>query len=183
MIYKKLDSRSYEIRILNLEKGTDDGRIHCTLEHTTLIEPGSYFALSYCWGDLTKTKQVIVDGNVVEVTENLAHVLRQVRSRKYRLKRVWVDAICINQDDKEERGLQVRNMQHIYSKAQYVISCLGDDPGNIARAIRWLFEKRFYQSSPEGTPLEYSEPCQEVHYASQRARSTSAKEERWRVQR
>ncbi len=51
MLYTRLDFLSYEIRLLNIQEAPYNESIHCTLEQTTLLDPGSYHALSYCWGD------------------------------------------------------------------------------------------------------------------------------------
>lgn len=146
MLYARLDFLSYEIRLLSIQEALIDEPICCTLEQTTLIDPGSYHALSYCWGDLRNKKRIIINDVSVEVGHNLEAALRQLRSRGYL--RVWIDALCINQDDVEERGLQIRNMRQIYSQAVYVILWLGDDPDNIADAVKYLFEHGRYRWFP-----------------------------------
>ncbi|KAH9207890.1 heterokaryon incompatibility protein-domain-containing protein, partial [Leptodontidium sp. 2 PMI_412] len=142
MLYSRLDFLSYEIRLLNIQEASDDKELCCTLEHTTLIEPGSYYALSYCWGDLRSKKKILINNTIVEVGHNLEAALQQLRSRGYI--RIWIDALCINQNDDEERGLQIRNMRQIYSQALSVILWLGDDPDNTANAIKYLFENERY---------------------------------------
>lgn len=67
-------------------------------------------ALSYVWGDERKKASIIVNDHKIEVTLNLEAALRGFRDgsefhSKYVL---WVDAICINQEDLKERGHQVR---------------------------------------------------------------------------
>ncbi|RYP15255.1 hypothetical protein DL765_005830 [Monosporascus sp. GIB2] len=59
------------------------------------------------------------------VTANLYAALLRLRDR-YIERVIWVDAICINQEDKEERGHQVRSMAEIYCKANRVIVWLGE---------------------------------------------------------
>ncbi|KAE9378736.1 HET-domain-containing protein [Stipitochalara longipes BDJ] len=142
MLYTRLDFLSYEIRLLNILEGPYDESVHCNLEKTTLTDPGSYHALSYCWGDLRTKKTITINDTVVEVGHNLEAALRQLRLRGHL--RIWIDALCINQSDNEERGLQIRNMRQIYSQALYVISWLGDDPDNIANAVKYLFENERY---------------------------------------
>ncbi|KAH7333256.1 heterokaryon incompatibility protein-domain-containing protein [Rhexocercosporidium sp. MPI-PUGE-AT-0058] len=146
MLYSRLDFLSYEIRLLNIQEASDDKELCCTLEHTTLIEPGSYYALSYCWGDLRSKKKILINNTIVEVGHNLEAALQQLRSRGYI--RIWIDALCINQNDDEERGLQIRNMRQIYSQALSVILWLGDDPDNTANAIKYLFENERYMWFP-----------------------------------
>jgi hypothetical protein len=142
MLYTRLDFISYEIRLLNIQEAPHDESVHCTLEKATLIDPGSYHALSYCWGDLRNKKKITINDTIVEVGHNLEAALRQLRSRGYL--RIWIDALCINQSDNEERALQIRNMRQIYSQAMYVITWLGDDPDNIANAVKYLLENERY---------------------------------------
>jgi len=54
------------------------------------------------------------------VTENLHMVLLRLRDCSID-RTLWVDAICINQDDTEERARQVRSMAQIYAKANRVV--------------------------------------------------------------
>jgi hypothetical protein len=80
---------------------------------------GDYVALSYTWGDPTKTKEIFVNGKSVQVTVNLEHALRILRNKlPMRVGvRLWVDALCVNQADVEEKNLQVQRMRDIYKQA------------------------------------------------------------------
>jgi len=134
--YKRLDFDNYEIRILTLtttpnHPESNDSKICCYMEHVSLINPGSYSALSYCWGDPRSTKTISLNGINVEITAKLYAALQQVQSLGARERivepiRLWVDAICINQADAEERGSQVRIMRQIYSRAKRVIAFIGE---------------------------------------------------------
>ncbi|KAI0097430.1 heterokaryon incompatibility protein-domain-containing protein [Nemania sp. FL0031] len=65
---------------------------------------------------------------------NLYSALRFLRYADH-ARALWVDALCINQDDDDERNHQVRLMNHIYSKAKQVIAWLGNVNGDAAHAI------------------------------------------------
>src|SRR3954447_9300852 len=112
MEYKPLEFATFEFRLLDTlpcRRGeAEDSPVRCTLYHSSLIEPPAYRALSYCWGDPLVTKPIIIDGHVVQVTANLEAALRQLRALN--LSAFWIDAICINQADLMERGLQVMRM-------------------------------------------------------------------------
>ncbi|PVH73001.1 hypothetical protein DL98DRAFT_366154, partial [Cadophora sp. DSE1049] len=128
--YKPLDFDTYEIRLLQLQWGSDEEEISCALEYASLIDPGPYIALSYCWGDLKKTRLMNIGDVEFNATENLVHALQAVRklrrqTGKEGFSRLWVDAVCINQKDAQERSHQVRNMRQIYSRAQEVLSFVG----------------------------------------------------------
>ncbi|KAK4224082.1 heterokaryon incompatibility protein-domain-containing protein [Podospora fimiseda] len=86
---------------------------------------GDFAALSYVWGDKKSQKSILLNGAVFSVTENLYRALRvmaeqnEFQNSKYR---IWIDALCINQKDDEERASQVRKMRDIYSTAWTVFS-------------------------------------------------------------
>jgi len=90
---------------------------------------GDYAALSYVWGDPADTKAIILNGAVVRVQRNLEAVLRTLSSRaefhgNYRL---WVDAICINQNDMKEKSRQILKMRTVYGNASEVVAWLGEE--------------------------------------------------------
>lgn len=66
---------------------------------------------------------ISVDGHMVPVTTNLEAALRELRSQT--AVTLWVDALCINQDDPVKRALQVMRMGIIYAKAMGVVVWLG----------------------------------------------------------
>jgi hypothetical protein len=146
MDYKPLDFLNFEIRFLTLLRPdeADEGIVACTLDHAFLHDQPEYDALSYCWGDATITAPVKVNGCIVKVTTNLEAGLRQLRHKG--VKAVWVDALCINQQDPIERGLQVMRMGLIYSKAYQVIVWLGIEADNSSAAFSQLHSG---QLSPE----------------------------------
>ncbi|OAL45277.1 HET-domain-containing protein, partial [Pyrenochaeta sp. DS3sAY3a] len=89
-----------------------------------------YEALSYVWGDGSKTEQIICDGKLLRITESLAVALRALRQLETS-RVLWADGTCINQQDMEERAGQVLLMSSIFSLAAQVICWLGhDDDGH-----------------------------------------------------
>ena len=124
--YESLDVDTYEIRLLTILPVSPDSLnpvVRCTMETTNLINPIQYDALSYCWGDPTATTKIFVNDTEIDVTINLADALYHLR--KLGIGKVWADALCINQNDKQEKGLQIRNMKHIYSRAHTTYSWIG----------------------------------------------------------
>lgn len=145
-LYSSLDDDSQEIRLLNLIPSVDstDHRIELST-HSMATSPG-YIALSYMWGDPNVTEEITVSGIKVHVTSNLALALKGFLSRlasshdtdgelldlpKY----LWADAICINQNNLEEKGKQVRMMGRIYERADLVISWLWRPDKEISNAL------------------------------------------------
>jgi len=114
------------IRLLALDPGEENDPVSCHLFLTSLAKGLKYEAISYVWGDPIARVDIRVNGKLLGVTPNLRDVLKQVRSRtESRL--VWVDGVCIDQENTQERGHQVRLMAALYQNAQSVLICLGRD--------------------------------------------------------
>ena len=133
-----LDFDSWEFRILIIHPGPPGSPVRCSMRKTSLITPIDYAALSYCWGDAAITKDIFVNSIETPVTSNLADALHHLR--RLGVSTIWVDALCINQKDKLEKGLQIRNMHHIFSKASITYSWLGreEDDNSTTAAIAFL---------------------------------------------
>ena len=84
------------------------------------------------WGDQGSETEILLDGQVFHVRRNLAFALKDLRLAD-QPRRLWIDAICINQDDHEERSSQVLLMRHIYKHAIRVVVWLGiSTPENVS---------------------------------------------------
>lgn len=121
-MYKPLNSKSAEIRILHLHPGSYSEDIKCTLSVSTTTS--SFEALSYVWGSSIDSVNIEVEGESCPLTKNLEAALRHLRSEN-NIRSLWVDAICINQNDNDERKQQVAIMDIIYYSAHTVIAWLG----------------------------------------------------------
>ncbi|KAI1774487.1 heterokaryon incompatibility protein-domain-containing protein [Hypoxylon cercidicola] len=119
------DGRS-EIRLLKLLPGSERDPICCELLYVDLAGHPEYDALSYCWGSPHLTTEVQCDGLPLSITPNLEDALRAFRyEQSSRL--LWVDAICINQEDLKEKEHQVPLMGKIFREASNVVVWLGSD--------------------------------------------------------
>lgn len=108
--YQQLDLRNRQIRIIRLLHGGLNDQIRCSLYTAYLDDRPFYEALSYVWGDSQVCQTIIVDGKVTDVTTNLWYALRRLR-RRFSDRHIWVDALCINQEDKTEKSHQVNLMK------------------------------------------------------------------------
>lgn len=125
--YRPLDRLRDSIRVLvlhPLRKDDKESIIRCTLVHTTFLERPKYEALSYAWGNPTPTKRIFIDDVEVSIRDNLYTALCNLRLDGDE-RRLWADAICIDQSNDKERQYQVRLMSYIYSRAQRVLVWLG----------------------------------------------------------
>ncbi|KAI1472364.1 HET-domain-containing protein [Daldinia caldariorum] len=117
-----LDKETRQVRILLLHRGRFDDPIRGSLS----VEPvqARFEALSYVWGDMEDTLPIEIMDREVKVTKNLETALRYLRNYD-KTRRLWVDAVCINQSNNLERIHQVGMMDVIYSRAECVIAWLG----------------------------------------------------------
>ncbi|KAK4205434.1 putative heterokaryon incompatibility protein [Triangularia verruculosa] len=123
--YDTLDTTNGSIRVLHLLPGRWIEDICCELQAVSLDDDPAYDALSYVWGDPQDTGQITVNNSPFQATKNLIAALRRLRSSIY-VKVLWVDAICINQQDNDEKARQVGMMARIYKSAADVQVFLGE---------------------------------------------------------
>ncbi|CAI6266865.1 unnamed protein product [Periconia digitata] len=115
-----------DIRLIRIKPGTKQSNIEIEIETSNLDSNVEYTALSYVWGENPSLPSSIVyDGQNVPVTRNLWEVMLRFRAERL-VGLLWVDAICINQQDNDEKSMQVNMMRDIYKQAAKVIFWLGE---------------------------------------------------------
>jgi hypothetical protein len=124
-IYGGLKTR-HRIRLLTLHPASDeDETITCTLTaHDLDKRIPEFTALSYTWGSPENQKSILVNGCSIDITPNLYAGLMHIRRKKSN-RVLWIDALCINQEDIFERSRQVPLMRDIYMVAEDVLVWLG----------------------------------------------------------
>ncbi len=161
-----LNSARREVRLLQILPGNGADDIRCTLRVASLDQKPHYNALSYAWGDGVSDgvsgagsgKSIEVNGRKKDVTASLYSALRHMRSLKTpRVDQavnpplvdqvvatpIWIDALCINQDDADERRLQVAMMADIYLDADRVMIFLGEGNALTDYLFRSINSRRF----------------------------------------
>ncbi|KIV99822.1 uncharacterized protein PV09_08493 [Verruconis gallopava] len=110
-------------------KGGYDDEVECVIDEYPLAQRTTpeYVALSYTWGD-REGGSIGLNGRRFEVGFNLQDSLKALRFHNVG-RYVWIDAICINQDDFEERKTQVARMNEVYTLAVCVAVCLTPESG------------------------------------------------------
>lgn len=137
-----------EIRLLKLLRGELQDPIHCNLIHTSLDGHPPYEALSYAWGCGIRSCKILINRQDFRITQNLSAALTRLRSQTDdRL--LWIDAICINQNDIPERNAQVAQMQTVYKNATNILVWLGEEEDQSEVAIQFLRDFRDNAMSPE----------------------------------
>lgn len=92
----------------------------CTMRTTSISNPEPFIALSYCWGSDQRSHTLSLYGKTFPITSSLNEALRHIRDPA-RFITIWIDQICINQNDNAEKSAQVGEMRSIYSKCEQVI--------------------------------------------------------------
>ncbi len=164
--YRPLASDKSEVRILKLVGGgKETDPIECSLIHVDFDRAGKaahgdpdyaalsqYIALSYTWGEPDFHESILIDGHTFPVTKNLKDALVRLRTTPrpginlpYKAVQPtvsywWIDAICVNQDDIDERNSQVLLMRRIYHKASMVRIWLGEEGDDSDRAFTMIEE-------------------------------------------
>ena len=118
-------------RAVNVEPGTGDDAIECNLATSSLGENPSYIALSYCWDVPQPQIPIICNGKKILIRYNLHSALRCMRLPG-EPRAVWADAVCINQENLEERARQVGLMKDIFQTADEVVVWLGEEADDSA---------------------------------------------------
>jgi uncharacterized membrane protein len=138
--YSPLQTYRREVRLLTILPSLDENtEIRCSVVHASLDDWPAYYAISYTWENPHDRDTVLIEGTEFVVTINLAQILRRMRFRQEReLSMVWFDAICINQEDVQEKVHQVTILGSIFQLAQDVVVGLGEEQEGDEVAIEFL---------------------------------------------
>ncbi|KAK4231866.1 heterokaryon incompatibility protein-domain-containing protein [Podospora fimiseda] len=135
-LYTFLETSLKEIRLLQLlPSTTTSDNIICNLSTVSLLSNPEYTALSYVWGNPTITTCITVNGIPFQATINLVAALQQIRQQDEPVI-LWIDALCINQNDNAEKSTQIQLMRDIYQGARAVTVWLGEDDLHTKKAIQ-----------------------------------------------
>ncbi|KAI2462787.1 heterokaryon incompatibility protein-domain-containing protein [Annulohypoxylon bovei var. microspora] len=122
-------AQKYDMRLLRLSTLPSSGHLHAELELVDLIYCPVFEALSYTWagetGSNAKSRFIFIGPywDMIPITINCDLALRLLLEKGHLS--IWVDSVCINQQDPHERSRQVAIMREIYSKASQVLVYLG----------------------------------------------------------
>lgn len=142
-----------EIRLIVLKPGNRADPLICELLHVqreerTGLAAQRYNAISYVWGSESKpctlfccklaksVEEVTYDSpRPISITASLDEILRYLRSTTHSKLPLWVDAVCIDQNNLRERQEQVLLMRQTFSNANQTFVWLGEDGNDARRAI------------------------------------------------
>jgi hypothetical protein len=123
--YKHQELRQDQIRLLTTK--CIDGSVEIEIDQYTLTEDLDYDAISYVWGSVPASVTVKCNGRPLFVTSTALEMLHYLHRYQANTttRKIWIDAICINQEDEEEKGIQIPLMREIYSRARAVVVWMG----------------------------------------------------------
>ncbi|KAK1960047.1 heterokaryon incompatibility protein [Colletotrichum sublineola] len=121
-----------DIRLLELDSSSSGSLLHGSFTNVRLgSEQAQYEAVSYTWagesGDSTRCRPMFIGPfwDIVPITRNCENALRSIRISGGPSRKIWIDSLCIHQDDEKERSAQVALMPRIYANAAGVLVYLG----------------------------------------------------------
>ncbi len=179
--YVPLDAKKNEIRLLTVLQLYPSGTLLCSPKHQPLNHRLEYHRLSYAWKDIAIDKndegeEILVNNDRMIVGRNLAAALKARQCHEFCSVPLWVDAICINQDDTAERNAQILRMRDIYAQASLVTVWLGTERDKSARALDFIrticrASKDFegWVKAPHGEIWANSQDWQALHKFLRRA--------------
>lgn len=126
------------IRVLTVTPGQSTDPVAGELSDVALASVrNNYVALSYCWGSEDATREITCNAQALKITPALEVALCHIRHPTQAV-RLWIDQICINQKDNQEKGQQVQLMSLIYRNAARVIIWLGPEDMYTQAAIKMI---------------------------------------------
>jgi Heterokaryon incompatibility protein (HET) len=138
--YLPLDENS--IRLVEILAGSGDEPVKVRMAvHRLKDVSRQYEALSYVCGEAQRGHWITLNGEKIEIYPNLHNALTWLR-RPTSTRRMWVDAMCINQRSKNEKSKEIHRMGPIYNQAKTVNIFLGaplpSEADSIGTFIRFL---------------------------------------------
>jgi hypothetical protein len=132
-----------QIRLVSLHAGTSETDFEYSITTHTLGQTPWYYALSYFWGSDPNRVAVRCDGGDVLVSQTARDAVTWLRAnvRPDTPQHVWIDQMCINQQDLAERAHQVQLMRRIYHGAERTLIWLGSDDHGDAALVSDLVKK------------------------------------------
>jgi hypothetical protein len=147
-----------DIRLVTLERGDGKDAVRCKMFDVEFSTELVYVALSYEWGRVGEGSIIWIDGGFRKIGSSLFNALMHLRRPNEDLI-LWVDALCIDQQNLGERNHQVELMGKIYSQAAEVVIWLGlaRDDSRLAMAQFRAISENLSLGKPVGRPVMHIE--------------------------
>jgi Heterokaryon incompatibility protein (HET) len=154
-LYQKhrIAAPGHTIRVLALLPG-EGPTLKATMFCVDLSSGPIFEALSYVWGAMEADASYFlnIDGTIMEITPNLYHALQALRLRQGP-RVLWVDAVCINQNDNRDKETQICMMEEIYRSANHVAIYLGE-PATVSVTLFSFLNRDVHEEDPAEKAVE-----------------------------
>jgi hypothetical protein len=158
-VYKPLASSS-AIRLLCLRPAIDFAApLICDIKHDDreqmvhdIASNRQYETVSYTWGTSDLSHEIYCDhgASVIKVTPTVDSMLRYLRKANS-VRYLWIDAVCLNQADDDEKSIQIRLMQRIYQRAMKTHVWLGSENDSVKHVFALLYRLARATSAEESS--------------------------------
>jgi hypothetical protein len=155
-VYKNLQGERL-IRLLRIPRKVPFQMLQCRFEYVEIGLSEEFEAISYVWGNPARTRSIFVDGGRLDITKSAYDIIHR-RQSAWHDQLIWIDQVCINQDDNDEKASQVQMMEQIYKSAIRVTAYLGEatDAHLVQRFLATLHHKTIGLGiSPEQVKASY----------------------------
>lgn len=120
--YQPFQKPTQEIRLLTVLGGEDEEEIHIDLTNFNRDAVAyEYDAISYTWGQPGPSYAIYIDGKALELRQNAYLFLKHLRKTRITRRKIWIDAICIDQQNIKEKEALVPGIGQIFHKAATVL--------------------------------------------------------------
>lgn len=139
--YIYTDLHENEMRLFTLFPGNAMGILRGILWTTDIKTAGAYTTLSYVWGPEDQTQHLLrTPSGGLMILDSLHEALVSLRSKREPIT-LWIDALCINQNDKREKSRQINLLAEIFQRSVSTLAFIGGD-GDHSNAIQMLAQVR-----------------------------------------
>jgi hypothetical protein len=146
--FQRLDYSRKQIRLLDLQLFDDalPGHFPLRLETFDIESAPTYVALSYTWGEPNLINRISIGENYLQIGPNLHSFFEALRCSKKAIRQIptiylWIDQLCIDQQNVAERNNQVAMMSEIYSRAVYTLIWLNNDSQIYNKPSPWIAQE------------------------------------------
>jgi hypothetical protein len=156
--YRELPDGDW-IRLVTIlpEHRRGDGEIEISLSVHALSSSQPYEMLSYVWGGRFRSQTIKCEGGTLEITDNLYLCLLEIREEESR-RFLWIDQVCINQQDMMERSRTIPLMPFICENAACTICWIAAPlQPSVSRLVDHL-QSRWAQLPQQGSIITDPDP-------------------------
>jgi hypothetical protein len=122
--YQRLSSPAEQIRLVEIHDSSDTSEVvSITIKIWDLASVPPYRCVSYTWGEHV-FEDIIIDTQLCRVRQNCYYALWQIREQRFPGP-IWIDSLCIDQENLSEKAVQIQLMAKIYTQASLLFACVG----------------------------------------------------------